>query len=240
MAGYFLCRGCTTSSPKRRICSAEADANSARRQHGGSTDRLTELNRCRTGRSTSWRALPDSIHPRGDPRRGIVGVLVLPYAQYRPSGIVQAAGRVLVAPAGRADLVAPPLTVCPGPGHVVGASVPEAAVHEHRQPETRKHDVGSSRNRPHGADVDAVPVAEGVQPAADGHLRRGVTSALRLQPETVILRRGLGDAAPCAILPTSCGRAGHSLSSFWDRSPIRAGRYRSPRVCRGRRDHAVR
>jgi hypothetical protein len=74
-------------------------------------------------------------------------VLVLPDPNYRPSRIAQALVGVPVSTAVRLDLRLPPVGVCLRPRCVLRASVPEAAIYEDGDPETRKHDVGPATSR---------------------------------------------------------------------------------------------
>jgi hypothetical protein len=52
------------------------------------------------------------------------------------------------------DLVAPPLSVFFGPAPVLGAAVPEAPVHEHRDLRPREHQIGAP-SRPYFEPIHA-------------------------------------------------------------------------------------
>ena len=67
--------------------------------------------------------------------------LVLPEPQYRPARVAQLGVVSLIPRAVPLQLRHPPHSVGPWPGAVCGTPMPEAAVDEHRQPETREKHV---------------------------------------------------------------------------------------------------
>ena len=67
--------------------------------------------------------------------------------------------------------------------------MPEAAVHEHRDPDPGKNEVGASAQAGNDGRVDAVAQSAAVQFAAQGQLRAGVPAAGRLHAAP---RRGAG------------------------------------------------
>ncbi len=73
---------------------------------------------------------------------GLVGGFVFPDADWGPAGCSEAGVGVGVAGSVAGDLGLPVLGVAAGFGAVLGAAVPEAAVHEDRYPKAREHHIG--------------------------------------------------------------------------------------------------
>jgi len=75
-----------------------------------------------------------------------LGILVLPEAQHRPPGLLEVGGGLAVALDVAGDLVGPVLGVGGRLGVVVGASVPVAAINEHRDSALSQHQIGVRGN----------------------------------------------------------------------------------------------
>jgi hypothetical protein len=75
---------------------------------------------------------------------GEVGILVLPDPHDIPSSLTQLSIRVLVSAPIRFDLLAPEIFIAGGPGRVLGAAMPKAAVDENRHPRGGKGNVSAA------------------------------------------------------------------------------------------------
>lgn len=109
---------------------------------------------------------------------GLVGGFVFPDADWGPAGCSQAGVGVGVAGSVAGDLGLPVLGVATGFRAVLGAAVPEAAVHEDRHPQTREHHVGLAAYLGQWPAVHEVAQATPVQCRADESFRSCVARAL--------------------------------------------------------------
>ena len=94
---------------------------------------------------------------------GFVGGFVFPDADWGPAGCSQAGVGVGVAGPVAGDLGLPVLGVAAGLGAVLGAAVPEAAVHEDRYLQAGEHHVGLAAHLWQRAAVHEVAQATPVQ-----------------------------------------------------------------------------
>ena len=134
------------------------------------------------------------LDPLRDSARCGCHVLMLPETDDLPSGLPQPRVGVGVAGAVRLELAAPPLGVRLGPGTVLGAGVPEAAVREDGHPSPREENVRPPpKARQRGA-VDPEAQAEAVEGRAELDLGPRVAPTRPLHPQAGVLgrrRRGL-------------------------------------------------
>jgi hypothetical protein len=72
-----------------------------------------------------------------------IRILVFPYADHMPPGVVKRFIGRTIAAAVRFDLLAPPIRVRLGPRRMLRAAVPEATVDEHGQTGAREENVCS-------------------------------------------------------------------------------------------------
>lgn len=98
---------------------------------------------------------------------------MLPHVERRPPQRNQPLVHLDVAFSVPCDLGTPELRVRLGGHSVLGASMPEAAVHEHRDADPHKHDVGPSRQTSTAA---AESHAEAVERAPERRLRSRVAA----------------------------------------------------------------
>ena len=94
---------------------------------------------------------------------GFVGFFVFPDAHCGPAGGLEAGVGVGVAGPVASDLGLPVLGVAAGLGAVVGAAMPEAAVHEDRHPQAGEHHVGFATYARQWPAVHEVAQATSVQ-----------------------------------------------------------------------------
>lgn len=72
----------------------------------------------------------------------------------------------------------PPLPISLGPRSMIGAAVPEAPVHEHRNSFARKRQISTTTRKPRKWLVDAVPKTPGVEQFPQRNLSIGIACAL--------------------------------------------------------------
>lgn len=92
-----------------------------------------------------------------DGKCDIVGILVFPGANYRPTGGRQAPVSIAVARDVAGDLRRPVVGVRPGLGPMLRAAVPVAAIDEDRDPRASEHEVRAPVQPRKGSRVDDVP-----------------------------------------------------------------------------------
>ena len=101
-----------------------------------------------------------SRYKRLDLPCGVLGVLVLPYANGLPPCGAQSAVGVLVTLGICSELSFPPISVCFGSRSMLRARVPEAAVDEDGHPLARERDVCATTKSRQWHDLDSVTQSE--------------------------------------------------------------------------------
>jgi len=163
------------------------------------------------------------------PVRDQCGILVLPGAQDSPSRLDKPTISVAIPGAIGLDLRPPPVRVCLGPGDVIRASVPEAAVDVDGDSPSREDDVCAApeaRNRS-AVDTEAKPAPVKLGPHRE--LRGGVALARRLHPAQRI-RRGCRRNARPAHRTRIGGRVLTVVGALGSGSVVRWGRSARPRA----------
>ena len=114
---------------------------------------------------------------RCNPLGGLVGVLVLPNADGKPSGLSEFTVSVAVAfPVGY-DLPSPEFAIGLGPGRVLGTAVPKTAIDEHGNLQAGKNNVSLAAVGGDGAQVDTVAETHAEEDGPERKFRGGVTLA---------------------------------------------------------------
>lgn len=133
------------------------------------------------------------IRQEGDDPRGSGGRrLVLPHAQHEPAFLREPFVSVEVTRVVDTELGAPPLRVRRGPRSMLRASVPEAAVHEHRHSGAREGDVDAPAGTPRDGVRHSVPVSGGVKQSSHSKLGNVVPALERAHPTRDLSTGGAG------------------------------------------------
>lgn len=103
---------------------------------------------------------------------------MLPEAEDCPSLCFEVLSRLMVPGHVFVELGPPPLRVRLGMRGMLGAAMPEAAIHEDSDFGSREGDVDRAAGHAWYGQVHSIPHACCVQEAANGHLRSGVARTL--------------------------------------------------------------
>ena len=110
----------------------------------------------------------------GYPLGGDIWILVLPDSYDFPSQHFQAPVCIEITPAIGLDLVPPEFDIALGPGAVIGATVPETAIHEDGHARSGEGDIGSAPGMINDWLIYPVTKSHSVQSPPNLHFRSGI------------------------------------------------------------------
>lgn len=110
--------------------------------------------------------------------------LVLPYTDHVPASCYECLIVAFVSLAVLLELASPPFSVRSRSSGMEGAAVPVAAVNEQRDELSWKNDIRAALQASHGLNVHPKAQARPMECRSNAHLRRGVSTAIRLHATT--------------------------------------------------------